>query len=393
MVNQEVNLNNKHIAIVTHKSLMPCIPGDDLMRFVLDRGCSNLTYITHPLLLLKESYKFSSKVSYYKGSRAAKTTVAYHWVLPEPLLYVKDLIYTLVWIFATDQTYDIYFGMNNLNAFAGLVLKKLGRVKKVVYYTIDLYPQRFSSEIINWIYHKLDNVCVRFCDETWNVSQFLVQWRKERGMIGSNYSRQFTVPIGIWFDEMKRVSISKVKKTSIVFIGHLIDFRGVDLAIRALPLIRGKNPNIKLEIIGIGEELENLKRLANEIAVSSHVNFYGWLDQKEANFIVSKGSIGLATYNTLITDEKIKNADPGKIKYYLGLGLPLVMTNASLNAREIERAKCGIIVEYTPKALAHAVIKLLSNEKLLKEYRKNALLYVKQFDWNHLFTKNISRLL
>lgn len=393
MVNQKLNLINKKIAIVTHQSLMPCIPGDDLRRFVLDRGCSNLTYITHPLLLLKESYRSSSAVSYFKNSRVAKTLSAYHWTLPETLLYVKDLIYTLVWVFTSDQIYDIYFGINNLNALAGLVLKKLGRVKKVVYYTIDLYPQRFSSKIINWIYHKLDKACVKFCDETWNVSPFIVKSREQEGMIGKDFSRQFTVPIGIWFYEIKRVPWEKVKKTKIVYVGHLKNFYGVDLIIRTLPLIRKKIPDIRLEIIGGGEQMEELKKLVNELSVSLNVKFYGWKDKKQAEQLMSNGAIGLAPFNTLIIDEKIKNADPAKIKDYLALGLPVVMTNAALNAKSINKAKCGIIVDYTPEALANAVIKLVSNENLRKDYRKNALQYISQFDWNNLFTKNVSRLL
>lgn len=388
-----VNLIGKNIAIVTHRSILPCIPGDDLKRFLLNCGVNKLIYITHPLLLLKESYEIRSKYEYHHVSKLMKTASAYHWMLPESLSYIKDFIYSIYWVLKSNQTYDIYFGMNNLNAFAGLVFKKLGRVRKVVYYTIDLYPQRFSNKIINWIYHRLDKTCVRFCDETWNVSTFIVQWRAGRGMTGNNYSRQFTVPIGIWFDDMKRVPLNKIKKTKIVYVGHLKNFYGVDLIIRALPLIRKKIPGISLEIIGGGEQMEELKQLVDELSVSLNVKFYGWKDKKQAEQLMSNGAIGLAPFNTLIIDEKIKNADPAKIKDYLALGLPVVMTNAALNAKSIDKAKCGITVDYTPESLANAVIKLLSNKRMQKVYRKNALQYVSQFDWNKLFTKNISRLL
>ena len=388
----KLNLADKNIAIVTHRSILPCIPGDDLKRFLLNCGVNKLIYITHPLLLLKESYELRSKYEYHHTSKLMKTASAYQWILPEFLSYIKDFLYSIYWVLKSGQTFDIYFGMNNLNAFAGLVLKKLGRVKKVVYYTIDLYPQRFSSKIINWIYHKLDNICVKFCDETWNVSPFIAQWRARRGMIGNNYSRQFTVPIGIWFDDMKRVPLNKVNQKKIVYVGHLKNFYGVDLIIRALPLIRKKIPGIRLEIIGGGEQMEELKELANELSASLNVKFYGWKDKKQAEQLMSDGAIGLAPFNILIIDEKIKNADPAKIKDYLALGLPVVMTNATLNANSIAKAKCGAVVDYTPESLANAVIKLLSNENLRQEYRKNALEYVSQFDWNKLFSKNVSRL-
>lgn len=393
MSKPSINLGSKNIAIVTHRSLLPCIPGDDLRQFVLGRKCSKLIYITHPLLYLKESYQLSSKCEYYDKSKLVQVSSAHHWVFPEPLLYIKDFFYTIYWILKTRQTYNVYLGINDLNALAGLLLKKLGRVKKVIYYTIDLFPQRFENKLINWIYHKVDKIAVRFCDETWNVSPFIAKYRAKKGMTGEGYLRQFTIPIGIWFSKMKRLPPSKVKKTKIVYVGHLTSFMGVDLAVRGIPLIRKKIPHIKLEIIGGGDELENLKQLADKLAVTAHIKFHWWKEKKEAEALIANAAIGLAPFNTLIIDEKIKNADPAKIKDYLALGLPIVMTNATLNAQTIAKLRCGIVIDYTPQSLANAVIKLLTDEKLWKEYRKNALQYVKQFDWNNLFTKNISRLL
>lgn len=388
----DINLKDKSIAIVTHRSIMPCIPGDDLRKFLLNHGCRNLLYIRHPLLLLKESYSLSSDGQYIKNGRQIKNFETYRWKLPEPLLYIKDFIYTLIWTLITRKRFNFYFGINNLNAFCGLVLKKLGRIEKVIYYTIDLYPQRFSNKLINWVYHKLDKYCVRFCDETWNVSPFLARYRERKGMKGVQYSRQFTAPIGIWFNEMERVPVSKVKGTKIMYVGHLKALYGVDLAIRALPEIRKKIPNIKFEIIGGGEQQKELQELAHKLGVTSCVKFYGWKEKKEAEKLLADAALGLAPFDTHV-DEKIKNADPAKIKDYMALGLPVVMTDASLNAETISKLKCGIVIDYTPESLAKAVIKLLSNKNTWRQYRENALKYIQQFDWNYLFSKNISRLL
>lgn len=388
----KVILKEISVVVVTHRSILPCIPGDDLARFLARRRCSRLLYIKHPLLILKESRSLSSGGNYYENRKLIKSFSSFSFRLPESVLYLKDLILTLFWVLSTKQNYDLYFGMNNLNALAGIVLKMLGRVKKVVYYTIDLYPQRFSSSFINWIYHKLDKFCVRYCDETWNVSPFLVEYREKRGMAGIDYSRQFTVPIGIWFNEMERIPTNKVKRTKIVYVGHLKALYGVDLAIRALPLIEKKISNINFGIIGGGEQKEELQELAKKLGVSDCVKFYGWKEKKEAEKLLTDAAIGLAPFNTNV-DEKIKNADPAKIKDYLALGLPVVMTNASLNASTIAKLKCGIVIDYTTESLANAAVKLLSDEQLWKEYRNNALRYVKQFDWNVIFTKNIARLL
>ena len=131
--------------------------------------------------------------------------------------------------------------------------------------------------------------------------------------------------------------------------------------------------------------------MVGKLHLRSNVNFLGWKEKRDAEKLMADAALGLAPFNTLIIDEKIKNADPAKIKDYLALGLPVIMTNASLNAKSIG-GKCGTVIEYTPEDLAKAVIQLLSNKKLQKKYRKNALEYVSQFDWNKLFSKNVSRL-
>ena len=56
-------------------------------------------------------------------------------------------------------------------------------------------------------------------------------------------------------------------------------------------------------------------------------------------------------------------------------------------AKELEKNKCGIIIDNDPKNIAKAVIELLSDEKKLKLYRDNVIKYRNQFDWNVILKK------
>lgn len=94
-----------------------------------------------------------------------------------------------------------------------------------------------------------------------------------------------------------------------------------------------------------------------------------------------------------ILDDKVKNADPGKIKDYTSAGLPVITTKAIYTWRDIEKFKCGIVINYNEDELAKAVILLLQNVNLLLQYRKNAVKYAKQFDWEKLFTENLIRVM
>jgi glycosyltransferase involved in cell wall biosynthesis len=83
-------------------------------------------------------------------------------------------------------------------------------------------------------------------------------------------------------------------------------------------------------------------------------------------------------------------ADPSKTKTYLAAGLPIITTSLTHIASELERRKCAKVVEYNKKETANAIIELLSNETELKNYRKNAMTFAKQFDWNTLLDTALS---
>ena len=90
-------------------------------------------FIHHPLLFIKQNRVLSSGLERYEKGKLVFERKAYHWEGPEFFLYLKDLIYTLIWVIRYGRKADLLVGSGNLNAFAGLILKRLGVVKKVVY--------------------------------------------------------------------------------------------------------------------------------------------------------------------------------------------------------------------------------------------------------------------
>lgn len=366
-----------------------------LRDFLRKEGCLNLLYISHPLPL-KGIHR--DDTSFFESSSGDKILGKGTGVVRFSNIILSSLwetVFSIWWVIKSGKTFDVFIGVDNLNALHGLFLKRIGRVKKVVYYTIDYFPTRFGNKFLNDAYHAIDKFCVRFADETWNVSPMMVHAREEHnGMDRRVYRRQFTVPIGIWFDKAPRKSFEQINQQKLVFAGHLVPHMGVDIVLQALPLIIKRIPEIHLDIIGGGEEEGQLKRLTASLKLGKHVTFYGWVkDRSYLEDLLSRGAVGMATFNTDILDAKVRNADPGKIKDYMSLGMPVIATNAISTARDITKNQCGIIVPYTAKAVAHAVVTLLSSKQTLKGYREHALAYVRQFDYNKVFNKALKRVL
>lgn len=391
----DFRISDSNILIIFHEHVTGGM-AHVLRDFLLEKKPKNLLFIAHPLLYIKESYNKSSYYELYVNGKLKKKSAAHHWKLPEQVLYFKDFIYTVIWTLKTDVRFDLTISIDPLNAVAALALKLLRKTQRVAHWCIDYFPTRFENPLMNHIYHLLDKVAVRYSDETWNVGARMQKARAEfNGMMGVEYKkRQFHMPIGVWFKKIKRQPVSRFSKSKLIYAGGFIDYMGIDLVIKALPKIAKKVPNISLDLIGRGEEEQEWKKLAKDLQVEKYIHFDDWIqDRHKFHLRLSNAAIGLAPFNYNILDDKVKNADPGKIKDYTSVGLPVITTKAVYTHRQITDSKCGVIINYTVNDLAKAIIKLLTDQQLLLDYRKNAIKYAKQFDWDKLFTENLSRIL
>lgn len=388
-------IKNANILIIIHEHVTGGV-GHVLRDYLLEHSPKNLLFIAHPLLYIKESYKKSSYFEWYVNGKLKKKYTSYHWVLPEQLLYIKDFIYSLTWTFKTGVKFDLVVALDPLNAISGLSLKILGKAQKIAHYCIDYFPTRFENPLMNRIYHLIDKLAVRFCDETWNLGARMAKARAQLNNMNSpSYKRkQFHMPIGVWFAKIKRKPISHFNGKKLIYAGGFFSYMGIDLAIRALPQILKRVPGTTLDLIGRGEAKEDWQELAKSLGVESCVKFEDWMENREAFHLrLSGAAIGLAPFNYHLLDDKVKNADPGKIKDYASSGLPVITTKAIYTWRDIEKFQCGIVINYSEKEFAKAIIKLLTNRDLLLQYRKNAIKYAKQFDWDKLFKQNLGRIL
>ncbi len=386
------SLEHKSIVLVTHSRIYSA--SQALRDFLRERSCQNLLYISHPLPLADVADNEHSYAEASRGSKIFKRSAAVLRSRNVLVSSIIELFLTLWWVFKTKQTFDLFIGVDNLNALEGLILKRLGRVGKVVYYTIDYFPTRFAQGWLNRLYHAMDKFCVQHADETWNVSPVMVDARKKFHNVTAAIGRQYTVPIGIWFDKTKRLPIAKIDRFKLIFSGHLLPHMGVDLLLEAMPDIVKEVPSVTLDIIGGGAELERLKMLAKRLNLTRRVHFFGWVaDRKRLEGLLTQAAVGVAPFNTDILDDKVKNADPGKLKDYMAAALAVVVTDAIANARELEEHRCALVVPYRKEALVRAIVRLLKDQKLLTEYRKHAADYVSRFDYNRIFSVHIDRVL
>lgn len=379
------SLKHKSAVIVIHESSGG--PGHDLKSFLLKQNINKLLLISHPLLYFKEGFKKSSRFELYINGKLIKEDVSFHWDLPEQLLYVKDFIYTFIWTFKYSKNPDLFFGVDNLNALTGLCIRLLFKKTRIIYYVIDYVPVRFKNKIINNIYHFIEKIAAQYSNTTWNLSPRMIEGREDKWK--RKFPHQIIVPYGVYFERIKRISFDRINKHEIVFMGALLEKQGVQLVINALPLIIKQIPDVKFTIIGKGPYENNLKKLVTKFRLGKHVSFLGHIEShEEMENRIARAAIAVALYDPENADFSYY-ADPGKIKNYLGAGVPIIMTDVPYIARQIERKRCGFIVEYKVTSIADEVTKILSDKELLSEYRRNAISFGSQLDWKKIYNEGI----
>ena len=69
-------------------------------------------------------------------------------------------------------------------------------------------------------------------------------------------------------------------RPELLYVGRLVEKKGVDLLLRAIDRLGGMTPAPTLTIIGKGDDEEGLKKLSEDLGIASRVTFAGSLDRK-----------------------------------------------------------------------------------------------------------------
>jgi len=383
-------LSQSTFVIVAHR-FYPSIV-DDLKRYLLDNRCAELWYVIHEFSTLKTRRSF---YEHYRDGELVETHYGFDFsFVPDPFVNIKDFFYSMYWmLFKVPRGIDVFVGLGGFNALCGTLMRRIKKIRNVIFYTIDYVPVRFDNKLLNRLYHRIDRLEVETATETWNVSSRMAEGRERLGGLPqAKCDRQHVVPIGLWFEETPRYGLDEINRSELVFIGGVVEKHGVQVVIKAIPAILQKVAGFTFRIIGTGPYEGELKRLVEELGVQEHVIFEGGIpDQNVANEKLARAALAVAMYDRQ-ADDYSYFADPGKLKTYLSAGLPILLTDLPHNAREIESRRCGRVLGYSEKDVAAVVIELMTDEAMLREYRENVLEYAREFDWGRIFESNLSRL-
>ena len=351
-----------------------------LVRYLNSADSNEVTYIGHPLEAGYSNHECSiSKAGDVFINNNIKS------VIKIPILcWAWDIILTVYWVFKYQRTYEICVAAGCVNVIAALILKRWGRVKTVIFYSIDFVPMRFRNIFLQYLYRMFDNIAFVMADVTWCLTDRMLEARK-REVSSSRPTRiDVIVPIGI--DRLVAPYAEKqIERYTLVYVGMVLEKQGLQIVIPALKPLQRKYPTLRLRIVGDGPFLHNIRRLAQDHGVEKLVEFCGLItDRAQLTERVGTAAIGLATYAPT-SDSFTWYADPTKPKDYMALGIPVLITEVPEISKIIHAAGAGRLVSYDTQDVLYAIDRFLADDDCWRAARQSAFRLSYGYHWDAIF--------
>lgn len=170
------------------------------------------------------------------------------------------------------------------------------------------------------------------------------------------------VDLTLWTEPTARPSIMP-GRARFAFVGRLVDWKALELAIEAIAVTQGNGSDVSLDVLGDGPMRSAWEALANRLGVANRVAFHGWCTQSEC-------ADRLRTADGLVLPS-VYECGGAVVLEAMALGLPVIATDWGGPADYLD-SSCGILVPPTGRdemvaALADAMTRLARSPELRQQ--------------------------
>jgi len=151
----------------------------------------------------------------------------------------------------------------------------------------------------------------------------------------------------------------------LLYVGVLAKPRGLSLLIEVFSILRAQMANVKLLMVGDGDDRENLEELSKSLGIQEDIVFTGLVSKAEIPDFVATADIGVSP---VPPTSFYRLSSPIKMLEYMAGGKPVVANEEILEHKEVlVQSGGGILVQFNAEAFANAIIKLLNDPERAAE--------------------------
>lgn len=334
----QFNYNTPSIAVLTHTQYKDNIPiygpTDSIRDFLKANFRGDVFYLRHSLYsgdgsILIRDWEGKSKIVYRYNFHSNWNNIA---------RYMVDFLYTVKLLLSCSNI-SIIIATDPLNFLCGYFLKKIKRIKKIIFFTVDYGYKRFDNRFLNWVYHSLDKFAVRHANMFWNSSCKISEVRARQGVKDGDNIYIPNTPLS---ENVKVKSVDEIERYTLVmvFSNYLqVDFK---IIFDALSYLVNDFPMIKIRLIGRGNFQEPVSKIIQDRYLLRHIEFLDTHTHLETLEQLSRCAIGLECNTQELYWNEFR--EPIKLREYISFGLPIISKPGHALVQEILEEKIGFVV-------------------------------------------------
>jgi len=244
--------------------------------------------------------------------------------------------------------------------FSGLVPKFFGA--RIVLYIFDNVPEYFAfkhgideKHPVTRVWRFIEGISASFSDHVIVTQSAAKETLQRHGIPGSKITVVLNTPKeGIFYPIEVQDSTNNNERFVIMTHGVILHSYGNQTVIQAIPILIDRIPELEVRIVGFGEYLDKLKRLAKDLRVEDYIVFTGRVPHSEIPGIISEAAVG-------IVPKLVDLMLPVKLMEYVAMGKPVVASAQPTMKAYFDNSSIMFFEPGNEKDLARCILEIYLN--------------------------------
>lgn len=319
----------------------------------------------------------------FNGIRVLVVPCKYREGLLKPITKISYAFRRILFVFSNfkQEGYNMIFVRDSaFDALFALYIKKRYNVPFVLelsnpieqsweYYKFSYSKHKYLWYFISKIEAYIIMYALHKADLVLPTTKWMVKDFTRKGIEGS---KMMPHPNGIDISRFSDADGEAIRRqynlkdsNVVVYVGTMDKMRHLDILVHAFSKAKKSRKDVKLLMVGDGNDKLNLERLAGELGIRDDVVFTGQVYSDDIPNFIAAADIGASPVPPL---DFYKLSSPIKMFEYMALGKPVVANDEIPEQEEaMQESGGGVLVKFEVESFANGIIELLDDFERAKE--------------------------
>lgn len=176
-------------------------------------------------------------------------------------------------------------------------------------------------------------------------------------------------------------------RKDLLFVGRMVDKKGIEYLLQALPAVLARQPDVRLTLIGDGPLLPTLQQQSDQLGLTKKVHFLGAVPNRDIPKYLQTAAV--TVFPSIVTDHGDQEGTPVAIMEALACECPCVVSDYPGARDIIHENKTGLLAPpKDPATMAKQIMWLLEHPAEARDMGRRGRQLVEQcYDWQVVSTR------